>query len=101
VASAPQTEFNAQIAANQPDGTTILITQDDGSVWIVLPEAGNLWVAYEWAQEPAASIKIWHQGGTTTPIEPGFNTYQVGASDAITYTLNAAGDMIKLGWAYV
>ncbi len=69
-----------------------------GWTWIVIPAAGNLWVFYEW-QQPAAQIYVWHQGGSTTPINQGENNIQVGAQDIIMYQLNNPGsDSIKLGY---
>lgn len=87
----------------QPPNTTILMTNLDGEgqVWITLPNAGTVWIALEWQQEPPSLAQIWHQGGTTTPISPGFGTYPVNPGDAIVYALANAGDSIKLGWAYV
>jgi hypothetical protein len=73
-----------------------------GATWIVVPQAGNLWIYYEYSNAPAQSIMVWHQGGTTTPINLGANQIQVGASDMIMYTLaNPGSDMIKLGYQYV
>jgi hypothetical protein len=95
-------QFGAEIAANQPANTTILITNiDDLQVWIVLPESGNLWVGYEYQDQPAQEVYIWHQGGTTTQVPPGFNTFPVGAGDMLVYALAYPQQVIKLGWAYV
>ena len=69
-----------------------------GWTWIRIPSAGNLWVYYSF-QQPAAHIYVWHQGGTTTPINRGENNIQVGAQDYIMYALNNPGsDSIKLGY---
>jgi hypothetical protein len=87
----------------QPDNTTILITgegEENNQVWISLPESGNLWVAFE-IGTGSATVFIWHQGGPTTPVPPGFNTYPVNATDALVYQLGSPTDSIKLGWAYV
>lgn len=71
---------------------------DPGWTWIVVPSAGNLWLFYEW-QVPAEQIYVWHQGGTTTPVNPGENNIQVGAGDAIMYQLaNPGSDSIKLAY---
>ena len=69
------------------------------STWIVVPSAGTLWLFYEWSNNPASSIEVWHQGGSTTPVQPGENNIAVGANDIIMYTLaNPGSDMIKLGY---
>lgn len=92
----------ARDGVQQPDGTTILITNmDGGDTWISLPYSGQLWVAYEYQDQPASSVYIWHQGGDTTPVPPGFNSFTVGATDALVYTLAYQDQSIKLGWAYL
>jgi hypothetical protein len=91
----------AQPMADQPPNTTILITNDNpGQTMISLPQSGNLWVAYEFQLNPA-QVFIWHQGGGSTTVPPGFNTFPVSAGDALTYALANPSDSIKLGWAYV
>jgi hypothetical protein len=66
--------------------------------YIVVPSGGNLWVYYGFAQ-PAKQIYVWHQGGSTTPINPGENNIQVGPGDMIVYQLsNPGSDSIKLGY---
>jgi len=94
-------EYVRSLTEDQPPNTTIVITMGNGETWIVLPNPGWIWVVYEWAQEPAAEMLIWHQGGSITPIEPGEGTYQVGAGDAIVYALQNPTDSIKFGWAYI
>ena len=53
-----------------------------GWTYIVVPNSGNLWLFYEYAQ-PAEQIFVWHQGGSTTPVNPGENNIAVGAGDMI------------------
>jgi len=73
-----------------------------GTTWISLPQSGNLWIFYEWSNAPAQSIEVWHQGGGSTPINPGQNTIAVNQWDLIVYTLADPGnDQIKLGYQYV
>ncbi|MEY2507481.1 MAG: hypothetical protein QOH01_1810 [Verrucomicrobiota bacterium] len=78
----------------------IVITNlQPGWTWIVVPASGNLWLYYEWGSAPAAQIYVWHQGGTTTPVNPGENNIQVGSQDMIMYQLtNPGSDSIKLGY---
>lgn len=85
----------------QPDNTYILTNEPEGQVWITLPNSGNLWVAYEYQNEPAQEVFIWHQGGATEQVPPGFNTFAVGATDGLVYVLGDPSISIKLGWAYV
>ena len=69
-----------------------------GFTYIVVPNAGTLWVYYSPAQ-PAEQIFVWHQGGTSSPINPGENSIAVGANDMIVYQLaNPGSDMIKLAY---
>lgn len=101
MASRPQ---QLQAFAGQPegDGTYIMVTNiSPGQTWIVLPMGGNLWVAYERGDSTSSTVYIWHQGGSTTPVSLGFNTYQVNGGDALVYNLSdPANTTIKLGWAY-
>lgn len=92
----------AAAPSNVPEEVTILLTNVPYSdqVWIVLPQAGNLWVGYEYQDEPAQQLYLWHQGGTTTQVPPGFNVFAVGAGDALAYQLAYPGQAIKLGWGY-
>ena len=72
---------------------------DEGTTWIVVPSAGTLWVFYEWGNQPAQQIYVWHQGGSTTPINGGENTVTVGEGDALVYQLaNPGTDAIKLAY---
>jgi hypothetical protein len=89
----------SQTSKSFPPTYWIAITNlNPGWTWIVVPASGNLWVYYEW-QEQAAQIYVWHQGGSTTPINPGENNIQVGSQDIIMYQLNNPGtDSIKLGY---
>lgn len=97
MADAPE-GFSGDVAAAQPPNTYILITGlGNNQTWISLPNAGQIWVALEGA---ADGVMIWHQGGQTTTVSPGFNTYSVGASDALVYPDPTSGPM-KLGWAYL
>lgn len=84
--------------ATFPSTYWITITNvDPGWTYIVVPSAGTLWVFYEGG--PAEQIYVWHQGGTTTPINGGENTISVGAGDIIRYQLTNPGtDAIKLGY---
>lgn len=86
-----------------PENTTILMTQVSGpnDTWINLPHEGDLWVAFEFAREPLPTVYIWHQGGQTTPVQPGFHTYHVYDGDALIYDVGDSNSVIKLGWAYV
>lgn len=90
---------------NQPPNTTIYIVntnQDESDeIWIGLPNSGNLWVAYEYSDEPAQYVYIWHQGGMTEEVPLGFSTFQVNETDAIVYRLASPTNSIKLGWAYI
>lgn len=93
------------VSDQQPPNTTILITNldmdDECRVLISLPSSGNLWVAYEFGDEPARDVSIWHQGGMTEEVPLGFNIFQVNETDAIVYQLASPTNSIKLGWAYV
>jgi hypothetical protein len=101
MASEQPTGFSEQIAAEQPANTTILVTGMDSQTWIVLPDSGTLWVAYEYSDQPAVMVIIWHQGGSTETVEPGFQTFNVDAGDALMYQLVEPTQSIKLGWAYI
>ncbi len=85
---------------NFPPTYWIQITNEGpGTVSIVVPQAGNLWVFYEQGSAPAQQIGVWHQGGTTTPIQQGENNVTVGDGDTLYYQLaNPATDSIKLGY---
>ena len=68
---------------------------------IVVPSGGTLWVYYGPAT-PAKQIYVWHQGGTTSPINTGENTITVGPGDMIVYQLNnPSTDSIKLGYQMI
>ena len=72
-----------------------------GYTYIVVPKAGTLWVYYGY-QQPAKQIYVWHQGGSTTPINPGENTITVGSGDLILYQLNnPSTDVIKIGYQMI
>lgn len=89
---------------NQPDNTYILETNSDSpnTVNVVFPQSGKLWIAYEFSgSSPNSDVYIQHQGGKTTPVELGFNTYEIGQGDMLVYSLQNDMIMIKLGWAYV
>jgi hypothetical protein len=99
----PDTTFSEEaVAGSQPPDAFVAITNSaqDLSVWIQLPTAGQLWVAYEWGDEPAQAVYIWHQGGTTTPVTPGQNVYTVGSQDALVWVLASPTNQIKVGWGY-
>ncbi|ADB52237.1 hypothetical protein [Conexibacter woesei] len=103
MSSIEQRQFGQEIAEQQPADTTILIAGVDDTppdVWITMPNAGYLWVAYEYQQQPS-TVYVWHQGGSTTPVSPGFSTVQIGAGDALVYSLASPDTPIKLGWAYI
>ena len=93
----------AQSFPQQPSGTTILMTNVPfaSQTFIALPSSGKLWVAYEYSGQPAKRVYIWHQGGATEPVSPGFHEYQVSQGDAIIYELSSPLNAIKLGWAYL
>jgi hypothetical protein len=90
----------SKTSASFPPTYWIAITNiSPGWTYLVVPAPGNLWVFYEWGSAPAAQIMVWHQGGTTTPINPGENNIQVGTQDMIMYQLtNPGSDTIKLGY---
>jgi len=101
MSTATSKTLQASPIAGQPANTFILITNaDPGVTWISMPNAGTIWVANEY-QINLATVYIWHQGGATTPVPPGFNEYVIGAGDALVYQLQDSTDSIKLGWAYV
>jgi hypothetical protein len=96
-----QPKLTFQQPIEQPDNITILMTNmDSGDTVIALPQTGNLWVAYEYQQEPAQTVYIWHQDGTTTTVQPGFQTIPVSEGDTLVYGLRQPTDSIKLGWGY-
>lgn len=100
----PDTTFsNEEIAGAQPPGAYVALTNSlqGSSFWMQLPTAGSLWVAYEWGDQPASAVYIWHQGGATTPVAPGQNVYSVGAKDALVWVLASPTNQIKIGWGYV
>lgn len=82
--------------------TNAWVPDSPGTTAIFVPQAGTLWIAYLYSNALAKSIFVWHQGGTTTPIELGLNNnIPVGPWDAIVYQLaDPSNDMIKLGYAY-
>ena len=93
VKGAPRTDSSLWIMTTNPD---------PGSTWIVLPQGGVLWIVYEYSNAMAQSIMVWHQGGTTTPINLGGNEVAVAPGDMIMYTLGNPGeDMIKLVYQYI
>ncbi|HYI13183.1 MAG TPA: hypothetical protein VEK57_29320 [Thermoanaerobaculia bacterium] len=89
--------------ADFPSTYWLTITNfNPGWTLIGVPSAGTLWVFYEWSNEPAAQIYVWHQGGATTPINGGANTIPVQSGDAIMYQLNdPVNDGIKLAYQMV
>lgn len=77
------------------------VNPSPGYTEIIVPSAGTLWVYYGPAT-PAKQIYVWHQGGKTTPINPGENTIPVGPGDMILYQLsNPSTDTIKLGYQMI
>ena len=94
-------DFRAKQGAGVfPPTSWITITNiTPGGVFCVVPTAGNLWVFYEYGNAQAQDIYVWHQGGSTTPINLGENNVQVGVEDMLVYVLaNPATDEIKLGY---
>jgi hypothetical protein len=78
---------------------TITNVVGNGSTIIVVPQGGNLWLCYEAGNAQASYIVVWHQGGSTTPVQLGNNNIPVGPGDMIWYVLgNPATDAIKLGY---
>jgi hypothetical protein len=70
-----------------------------GTTFVVVPQAGNLWVFYEWGNAQAREIGVWHQGGSTTPVNAGENNVAVGYGDMLYYALGSPGsDTIKIGY---
>lgn len=77
------------------------VNGNPGWTYIVVPSAGTLWVNYTVLQS-AKQIYVFHQGGSTTPINVGENTIQVGAGDVIVYQLSNPGtDSIKLNYQMI
>ena len=91
-----------QTAATFPSTYWIQLTNlDPGWTWIAVPSPGILWVYYEYEQ-PAKQIFVWHEGGATTPIQPGENNVPVGPGDMLMYQLfNPGNDVIKLGYQLI
>ena len=87
-------------AGSFPSTYWISITNiQPNTTFVVVPQAGNLWVFYEWGNAQAQEIGVWHQGGSTTPINGGENNVAVGAGDMLYYTLGSPGsDTIKIGY---
>jgi hypothetical protein len=67
---------------------------------VSLPQAGQIWIAYEWQDRPAQRITLWQQGGTTQPINPGWNSFVVGQGDEIEWTLSSPANTVKIAWQY-
>ncbi len=89
-----------------PPNATVLETNrqiyhDYGQTAINLPSAGNLRVAHGYSGPDAKRVFLWHQGGEITPAPVGFDTYPVGAGDALVYELGDPNIRIKIIWAYV
>ena len=97
---APQFDFSDEIAANLPDEMYVLVTMD-GQTWIQLPSSGTLCVVYEYADQPATAVFIWHQGGAMDTVPPGISQFQINATDCLVYELADPQQSIKLGWAYM
>jgi hypothetical protein len=87
-------------AESFPDTYWLTITNmNPGWTWIAVPAPGNFWVFYEEGSAPAAQIYVWHQGGSTTPINLGENNVQVGFQDMLMYQLSdPANDSIKIAY---
>lgn len=87
-------------AGNFPSTYWTQITNiQPGTTFIVVPQGGNLWVFYEWGNAPARQIGVWHQGGSTTPINGGENNVAVGSGDMLYFALaNPGSDVIKIGY---
>lgn len=83
-------------------GQAVLVTGWNGplSNLLQLAQPGQLWLAYEWADAPAQYIYLWHQGGATQPINPGWNNFTVNAGDCIIWGLSSPNNQIKIGWQY-
>jgi hypothetical protein len=76
-----------------------VVNSPQGSTLITVPQAGTLWVYFEYQSVPPQEIVVWHQGGTTTPLQQGENFVSVGTGDMIYYVLaNPATDSIKLAY---
>jgi hypothetical protein len=91
---------------NVPESYWVVVTNPEspdspGWTLIRIPETGTLWICYEIGSgsAPAEQIYVFHQGGTTTPINHGTNNIDVGATDCIFYQLSdPANDRIKLAY---
>lgn len=81
---------------------SVLVTGLNGplSNLLQLAQSGQIWIAYEWGDAPARYIVLWHQGGATQPINPGWNNFTVNAGDAIMWTLSSPTNSIKIAWQY-
>ena len=96
---ASKAKLSATAETFPPNYWIVVTNMQPGTTYIVVPAAGNLWVFYEEGSAPAAAIYVWHQGGSTTPINLGENNVQVGYQDMLVYQLsNPANDSIKIGY---
>lgn len=91
------------LSLEQPPNTTILLAneEEEQEVWIMLPKSGDLWVFYEYGDQPALYVYLWHQGGRVEQItDHSPEIFKVNANDALVYKLASSKNSIKLCWSY-
>lgn len=81
---------------------TVMISGQFGALTnlISLPQGGQIWIAYEYQDRPAQWIRLWQQGGTTKPINLGWNNFVVNPGDCIEWMLASPTNTIKIAWEY-
>jgi hypothetical protein len=88
---------------DQPKDATFLVTGVEGEfhTLVSFPRTGTVWVSYDWGDEPAEDVCIWHQDATTTEIPEGEGLYAVRQGDCLMWTLASPTNLINIGWGYV
>jgi hypothetical protein len=99
----PYEAIKAQVP-NLPANFTIFMTDapEPPSGLVMLSGEGKLWVIYEYVGTGFSEVWLWHQDGETVTIPPEEETVLDSLpGDLLCYRLGAAGQPIKLGWAYL
>lgn len=100
----PQQAIKARAPGNLPANCTFLMTDapEPPSGAVMLSGEGRLWVQYEYTGTGFCEVWVLHPDGEAVIIPAGRETVLNSLpGDLLCYRLGAAGQPIKLGWAYL